>query len=201
MRNVGTWHESHSSPTHIQSVARESAPAPRISNYKRQARYFNDHTCTKIYITTAWDEDTYKEDIYKHCTKYDTMSMTTHILVHVQPLTVVLSFATCLRYHPERVDCMEGGGGWGLLLSFLQLKFSQNVISLNCTIIFIPWRILSSPPQVCPHIHALQVLWNSGALFHIFYPLLLFKQRLWTSCLLGNKEYNCQWICLQHLKF
>lgn len=48
--------------------------------------------------------------IYKHCTKYDTMSMTTHILVHVQPLTVVLSFATCLRYHPERVDCMEGGG-------------------------------------------------------------------------------------------
>lgn len=110
MRNVGTWHESHSSPTHIQSVARESAPAPRISNYKRQARYFNDHTCTKIYITTAWDEDTYKEDIYKHCTKYDTMSMTTHILVHVQPLTVVLSFATCLRYHPERVDCMEGGG-------------------------------------------------------------------------------------------
>lgn len=87
--------------------------------------------------------------IYKHCTKYDTMSMTTHILVHVQPLTVVLSFATCLRYHPERVDCMEGGG-WGPLLSFLQLKFFQNVISLNCTIIFIPWRILSSPPQVCP---------------------------------------------------
>lgn len=48
-------------------------------------------------------------------------------------------------------------------------KFFQKVISLNCTIIFIPQQILSSPTSLS-HIPPLQVLWNSSALFHVLTP-------------------------------